>query len=483
MQIIQYILFSSACLSILYTAYRLIYRKEANFRQMRIFLMGSVLLSLVLPLSHYKIEFRNTQHAIVNFDQLVKSSHTVNDVPEISSLNVDWTGMVTGIYLLVAAIFLLRILLQLMILTFNFIKSEKLKRKDCVLLFDHKFRNTFSFFDWIFISPGKIKKEDLEHIIIHERIHASQFHSLDLIVIELLTAVMWFNPLIWMMKNSIQLVHEYLADEGTLNTGIDKHRYQALLINQITEDKLIGLSSSFNHSLIKKRMKMMLNNQFNRRSNLKIMTLVPLAAFLFLISSVINAFVPENLTAAPSKPLNPFGLFHGSDPMNSLADTIKTKTIKIIHKQEGPDSIMNETINVEVIGDTARGTKIVYYNNKHMNGDTSDVMFVISEDHPEIMLSEDEDTLENVFVNTKVMHSEKVIVTKNINSVKSSDQVPSNTLVIIDGVKHPEKDAMISLDPDKIESVDVIRDKKMMKKYTDKDYEGVIIITTKDSKK
>ena len=151
-----------------------------------------------------------------------------------------------------------------------------------MLLFNHKFRNTFSFFDWIFISPGKIKKEDLEHIIIHERIHATQFHTLDLIVIELLTAVMWFNPLIWMMKNSIQLVHEYLADEGALNTGIDKHRYQALLINQITEDKLISLSSSFNHSLIKKRMKMMLNKKFNRRSNLKIMALAAACRSFFL---------------------------------------------------------------------------------------------------------------------------------------------------------------------------------------------------------
>ena len=240
-----------------------------------------------------------------------------------------------------------------------------------MLLLNHRFRNTFSFFDWIFIGPEKIKKEDLEHIIIHERIHATQYHTLDLIVIELLTAVMWFNPLIWMMKNSIQLVHEYLADEGALNTGIDKHRYQALLINQITEDKLISLSSSFNHSLIKKRMKMMLNKKFNRRSNLKIMTLLPLAAFLFTVIALFNALVPGDLSAAPAKPLNVFGFNHNSDQLNSLgtpADTIKTKTIKIIQKQEGPDSIITETYDVMVIGDTARGTKIIYYNDKKMTG-------------------------------------------------------------------------------------------------------------------
>jgi hypothetical protein len=297
---------------------------------------------------------------------------------------------------------------------------------------------------------------------------------------------MWFNPLIWMMKNSIQLVHEYLADEGALNTGIDKHRYQALLINQITEDKLISLSSSFNHSLIKKRMKMMLNKKLNRRSNLKIMALLPLAIFLFVMTAMIKAFIPEDLSAAPAKPLSVFGFFHGSDQLNSSgtpADTIKTKTIKIIHKQGSPDSTVTETYDVKVLGDTARGTKIIYYNDKKMAGDTVKVVYIIGKDQPEIMLSEDPDSIGDILVNTKVMQNEKVVITKTVTRDRLADQELSNTLVIIDGVKHPEKDALSSINPDKIESVDVIKDKKMMKKYTDKNYEGVIIVTTKAAKK
>ena len=166
-----------------------------------------------------------------------------------SKLNINWTGCCAGFYLIITVMLLSRIIFQLLVLTYNYLKSDKIKDYGFVILLNHRFRNTFSFFDWIFVGPEEIREEDLEHIITHERIHASQYHTLDLIVIELLTAVMWFNPLIWMMKNSIQLVHEYLADEGALNTGIDKLRYQALLINQITEDKLISLSSSFNHSL------------------------------------------------------------------------------------------------------------------------------------------------------------------------------------------------------------------------------------------
>jgi beta-lactamase regulating signal transducer with metallopeptidase domain len=448
--------------------------------------MSSVLLSLLLPLSNYKIELLQKQPSTVSIHQIINQVNTVETVPEATSLNIDWTGIAIDIYLLITALFLIRILLQLVILAFNYIKSEKLKRNDCVLLLNHRFRNTFSFFDWIFIGPEKIKKEDLEHIIIHERIHAAQLHTLDLIVIELLTAVMWFNPLIWMMKNSVQLVHEYLADEGALNTGIDKHRYQALVINQITEDKLISLSSSFNHSLIKKRMKMMLNKKFNRRSNLKIMTLLPLAAFLFAVTAFLNAFVPRDMVAAPAKPMNIFGFNHLSDQLNGMgtpADTIKTKTIKIIQKKQGPDSIITETYDVKVIGDTARGTKIIYYNNKKMKGDTTKVEYVISKDHPDIMLSEEPDSLD-VHVNTDVKLNNKVIITETIMTPENStSEELSNVLIIIDGVEHREKDAMLAVDPVNIEKVDVIKDKKMMKKYTDKDYDGVIIITTKAKKK
>jgi beta-lactamase regulating signal transducer with metallopeptidase domain len=487
MQILQYILFSSVCLSILYIAFRLIYRNEANFRQMRMFLMGSVLLSLLLPLSNYKIEVLHKQQNEVSLHQMYNQANSVNTFPEATSLNIDRTGIAIDIYLLITAIFLIRLLLQLVILAFNFLKSEKQKRNDCVLLFNHRFRNTFSFFDWIFICPGQIKKEDLDHIIIHERIHATQFHTLDLIVIELLTALMWFNPLIWMMKNSIQLVHEYLADEGALNTGIDKHRYQALLINQITEDKLISLSSSFNHSLIKKRMKMMLNKKFNRKSNLKILALLPLACFLFVVTALFNALVPGDVSAAPAKPLNVFGFYHNSDQLNSLgtpADTIKTKTIKIVQKHEGPDSIITETYDVKVVGDTARGTKIVYYNNDiKMGGDTSTVKYVISKDNPDIMLSEDLDSLD-VLVNTDVKHKNKIIITETIMTPENStSEELSNVLIIIDGVEHKEKDAMLVVDPVNIEKVDVIKGQEMMKKYTDKDYDGVIIITTKAKKK
>ena len=109
-----------------------------------------------------------------------------------------------------------------------------------------------------------------------------------------------------------------------------------------------------------------------------------------------------------------FGFIQDFDRLNgeiqTPADTIKTKTIKIIHKQGSPDSTITETYDVKVIGDTARGTKIIYYNDKKMNGDTVKIEYAIK-DNPEIILSAD--SIENVIVNTNVMQKEKVVITKN----------------------------------------------------------------------
>ncbi|CAN0463894.1 unnamed protein product, partial [Scytosiphon promiscuus] len=146
----------------------------------------------------------------------------------------------------------------------------------------------FSFFEWIFIPKNQIEENLSDNIIKHEQINASQFHSIDLIMIELMLVVMWFNPLVWRMKKSIQLVHEYLADEGVLHSGADKLRYQALLINQVAEDRLICISSSFNDSLIKKRINMMTKNKFDRGPRFNVLTIIPITIFLIIGIASLN---------------------------------------------------------------------------------------------------------------------------------------------------------------------------------------------------
>lgn len=313
----KYILISSLCLSITYLVYRLLFRKETNFRQLRTYLLFSILISVLLPFNNIKINSGVLQDQSVfvpkaipksnelNISQINDNEIAINKSKESSIRTIDWIKVIKSIYFAVALVLVIRILSQVFILINRYIRSDKKRETNFVLIYNHGFESSFSFFNWIFINDEQKSERDIQNIIAHEIIHANQYHSFDLIVIELLIAVMWFNPLIWMMRKSIHLVHEYLADEGVLNAGIDKLNYQELLINQVAEEKLIHISSSFNKSLIKKRIIMMNNEKITKRIKRKALVLIPASIFLFLGVACVNGPKEENskivAAVAPTK--------------------------------------------------------------------------------------------------------------------------------------------------------------------------------------
>jgi beta-lactamase regulating signal transducer with metallopeptidase domain len=486
MKILLYILLSSACLTIFYLAYKLIYIRQTNFRELRFYLLGSVIISLLVPFNQYRIELRHQKAAYDVVQEMGQpQSKSVKSIEEHAKQKTDWQIAVLTIYLIITALLLGRIILQLVVLTYNYLRSDKIRDSGCVILFNHRFRNSFSFFKWIFVTTDGNTREDLDKIIAHEKIHASQYHSFDLIMIELLAAVMWFNPLVWMMKNSMQLVHEYLADEGALNTGIDKLSYQALLINQITEEKLICLSSSFNHSLIKKRLIMMTQSKTYQKTRLKVLALIPLSVSLLLVSAILNGLFPENLLAGNDKPAQTGITASGPLSINAPGDTIrKEKVIKIITTDNQQDTVITETYTVKVKGDTA-GKNVMIYRNIKEGDDTSRVVYFIDDKDIQKSGWDSPDSLVWVEVSKNDYKvDENVTVEKHIEIRKDSgNKLPDKTLIIIDGVKQADKEAFSELDPNQIERVDVITDKDQIKKYTDKAYDSVIVISSKKARK
>ncbi len=486
MKVLLYILLSSACLSILYLAYRLIYIRQASFRELRLYLLGSVIISLLVPLSQYRIELHQQKASytvIQAADQ--PQAKTIQSIENHSKLNINWQTAALVLYLFITVLLLSRIILQLLVLTYNYFTSVKMKDSGFVILLNHRFKNSFSFFKWIFVTTDGHSGEDLDQIIAHEKIHASQYHSLDLIMIELLAAVMWFNPVVWMMKSSMQLVHEYLADEGALKSGIDKLSYQALLINQITEEKLICLSSSFNHSLIKKRLIMMTQSKTYQTTRLKILTLIPLSVSLLMAMAILNGMFPESLLAATAKPTQTGVSASGQLSINAPGDTIKKeKVVKIVKIDNQQDTVITETYTIKVSGDTANKNVLIYRNIKE-GDDTSKVVFLIDGEEIKRTGEDNPASLEWVEVSKDGdKRIESITVEKHVEIRKEDgDELPDNTLIIIDGVKQTDKEAFSKLDPDQIERVDVIKDKDQMKKYTDKTYDGVIVIQTRKAKK
>lgn len=294
---LRYILVSTFCLSILYAGYLVFQINETRFHQLRYYLLISIVLSLLMPLTRIQIDLNIFPEKFESKEILQETVmlETIADVAALNTLDVkqntapNWSlgSFLIPIYLSISLLLSIRLLVHLIKVLYLFGTSKKVRTERIVLLSKTN-GSSFAFFNWIFIPSSYYGNDETKDIISHERIHASQYHSIDLILVELLSAVMWFNPLVWMMKKSVQLVHEYLADEGVLSTGTDKLRYQALLVNQVAEERLICLSSSFNHSLIKKRMIMMTKSKFKQGSKLKIYALIPLAAILFIGVACVN---------------------------------------------------------------------------------------------------------------------------------------------------------------------------------------------------
>ncbi len=353
---LAYILTSSLCLCLCFLLYKFIYRNESNFRQLRFFLLASVFISLLLPFNTMQIRVglslkRNMQKTVFSSvndgsAKFIAMENAVidNDRPAIKETMSKGSLAVMAvilkvIYTVVAIFLIIRFLLQLVVLVVQYAKAEKTGKDHLTLIYNSDFNNTFSFFSWVFVHSDPSSTDDMDEIIAHEKVHVAQLHSIDIIVIELLSAVMWFNPVVWMIRKEMQLVHEYLADEGALSTGIDRLRYQALLVNQITEEKLIRLSSSFNHSLIKKRMIMMTKSKFNQQTKLKIIALIPLAAVIFLGIACVNGQDKSKVVTAV-EPVKMNVLYIGVDnPVKIAASGYKTSALDV--------SIDNGTITGE----------------------------------------------------------------------------------------------------------------------------------------
>jgi len=294
MTFIKYLLLSNICLIVFFVIYKLVFHRENNFIQLRLFILGSIIISLLLPFNTVNIDsgldinqqFQTKKNVLSSKIYPTLSPKPVDEIIE-ENLNVTYYTILKWIYILIALVIVIRLILEMVILFFMYFLSAKEKSQHVIIAHNKKVNSSFSFFNIIFINKELLNEDDYFKITSHEKIHAQQYHSIDLILVELLSAVMWFNPIVWLIRSEIKLVHEYLADEGALNTGIDRIAYQVLLLNQVTEEKLICLSSSFNN-LLKKRIIMMTKSKLNHKARLNILAIVPVTFILFLGIACIN---------------------------------------------------------------------------------------------------------------------------------------------------------------------------------------------------
>ena len=276
-----YLLKSSAIVIMFWVIYALFLRKETTFMENRYFLLLGSLAALLLPLVKIK------QTIVV---QLAQATNTMS-IPDENGSEVLADTTLNGftialwIYLLGCAFFLGRFLLQIRSIRSLLRHAHIWKEDDLKHVETKRTIAPFSFFKSIYYYPQQFEITQLNAILQHEKVHARQWHSIDVILSEFVKILLWFNPVVWLYQKTIQQNLEFLADAHAVH-HVNKTSYQYLMVNQAVGQQF-SITNSFYNSLIKKRIVMLNKNQSKRMNAFKTFLVLPLLA-IFLLSFAIE---------------------------------------------------------------------------------------------------------------------------------------------------------------------------------------------------
>ena len=291
---------SGISLSVLYVFYWFLLRKETYFSLNRIILVSTLLLALIIPFIRITITGHAEQGSIVYIfdrfimDPLVVRPDTVQaEKTQINSL----LRVIYFIYFAGVIFFSFKFLVQFFQI-FKLVKkygTRKLLGYKIVPIDNNL--SPFSFFNFIFINPDKIHGNELKNVLYHEGEHARKLHTLDIILLEIICIIQWFNPFIWFYKLALREIHEYEADLRVIKNGENKLNYQQLILQQVFGNQFFQVVHHLlTNSLTKKRITMMTKIESKKRTIIKSLFILPLVAILVMIFSFTRGTEPNNIT-------------------------------------------------------------------------------------------------------------------------------------------------------------------------------------------
>jgi BlaR1 peptidase M56/Gram-negative bacterial TonB protein C-terminal len=288
----------NVCWLLFYGAYFALLSRETFFRLNRIWLIISLLGGLVLPLIAPKLAVvEPTNMAAVMLQPFVVTAADL-------SQNLQNTEGV--VFKILTAIYGLGVVFTLSKLLLGFWKikrlshqAERLPMPDFTLMQVREAIAPFSFFRWVFINFNLIERTDIEQIILHERAHVRERHSIDVVFVNLLNVVFWWSPLVYFYTKSIKNVHEYAADAAVLRTS-SPPQYGRLLLRQQQSGMSLSLTNPF-FSQLKKRILMMTRNPSKRRALAKYALALPIFLVLTLLLASPKTRVMATTEAATEK--------------------------------------------------------------------------------------------------------------------------------------------------------------------------------------
>ena len=286
---LAYFLKVNVAIVLFYAFYRLFFYKDTFFGWRRTALLCFFAVSAAVPLL-------NIQTWITEQEPMVAMADLYASVvlPELTVgtevAPTDWKSILSEYaniaYWGIVALLMIRLIMQLAGIIHLACRCRKIQIGNTSIHLLPKADGPFSFFHWIFIHPSSHTEEEFNEILTHEQTHARQWHSIDVIISELVCIFCWCNPFAWLMKREIRTNLEYMADARVLENGYDSKTYQYHLLGLSHQKAAVTIYNSFNVLPLKKRIKMMNKKRTKEIGRTKYLMFLPLAALLMIVSNI-----------------------------------------------------------------------------------------------------------------------------------------------------------------------------------------------------
>ena len=363
----------------------------------------------------------------------------------------------------------------------------------------------FSWMNYIVISRKDLEENGRE-ILIHEMAHIHHRHSVDLLVADICIFFQWFNPGAWLLKQELQNVHEYEADETVINEGVNAKEYQLLLIKKAVGTRLYSMANSFNHSKLKKRITMMLKEKSNPWARLKYLYVLPLAAIA--VTAFARPEISEKMEEISAVKVNDLAEIVQE---KVLQDTVKVskdekkdalvvtgvkskeeeeivifEVVEQMPEYPGGMSALQKYLSEKIAGSPMKGKaggRVMVGFTVAETGKIKDVRVLQSDEaslnqEAERIVSEMPDWIPGKQRGRPV--PVKYTVPIRFGNIRFAEN--KQPLIFADG-KEISMDAMEKLDPSTIESISVLKDSTSIKVYGKRGANGVILVNTQRGSK
>ncbi len=378
-EIAIYLIRASISMSLLYIVYWLFLRRETLFGVNRFYLLSALLLSLVLPLITIKFSVAAPTDMIA--DELSGSLQVVPILQKGSGFFSSASAYLPIIYLIGMVLFFFRIMWQFVILSAIIIKNGVRDIDGVRIVYNRRFVLPFSFMNLVFMNPESIRESEIRDIIAHEKVHIRENHWFDLLVVELMSIFLWFNPFIWFFERSIKQNHEYLADKGVVAQGFNVTRYHSVLINQFMGMEVIGITNNLNYSLNAKRLKMMNKKITPKTKAVHLIWALPVVAMLLVAFAQPEYKYKTDALISPMAEeitITAIVLDSGGDPVPDASVFIKGKNVGTVTTSEGEFTLKVDASDIVIVRSKGFNDAVIYVEKMvAKQGDTGSYKFKV----------------------------------------------------------------------------------------------------------